>query len=405
MMSKVRILQFVSTFGVGGTEQHVASLMRHHDRERFELQAACFEKSGLLLPQAEDIVEWPADYPISRLYGVNTWRQQARLARHLRARRVEILHAYGFYANCFAIPAAKLARVPTIIGSIRDIGASWTPMQRRVERTICRLADSVLTNADAAKQKLVSEGFKPEMITVIRNGIEIERFERPRGRCRLREDLGIPPDARLVGVIARIDAVKGLEFFVEAVAKVARSIPDARFVIVGDSFPTEEHQAYHASLKRSIRALGLAQTVYLAGSRSDVPEILADLSLLVLPSLSEGSPNVILESMAAGVPVVASNVGGIPEIIEDGVSGLLVPPRDPRRLSSAMQRVLREHEFAKCLSAAGKETVRARFSVERMARLTEEHYLAVLNGTKRRSKNVGGRGEAPVTAADMRGSN
>ena len=128
-----------------------------------------------------------------------------RAAAYMKKTRIQVLHAYGFYANCFAIPAARVAAVPAIVGSIRDIRTTWTPNQRRVERWACKLAHSVVTNAEAAKASLLDEGYDSTKIMVIPNGIDFERFCSPARQSTVRADFGIPADARLVGVVARID--------------------------------------------------------------------------------------------------------------------------------------------------------------------------------------------------------
>ncbi len=394
MSERIRVLQFVSAFDVGGTERHVANLLKSYDDGRFRFQVAAFRAEGGLLADFAEHADWGTEYPIRRLYGFGTWRQQLRLSRALRRRRVQVLHAYGFYANCFAIPAAKIAGVPVIIGSIRDVGASWTPMQQRVERTVFRLADSVLTNADAVKQKLVGEGYPADKIAVIRNGVDVQRFASADPAEDFRSEIGVPEGVPLVGVVARIDAVKGLDDFVEAAARVARTRPDAHFVLVGDSFPTEEHRAYHSALVERVRSLGIEERLVFAGNRSDVPSILPQLAVSVLPSLTEGLPNALLEAMAAGVPVVATAVGGTPEVIEGGVNGLLVPRRDPQRLADAIGRLLDDRALAGRMASAGNETVDARFSLRAMARLTEDHYLAAL-------RRAGGRAAAAAQQASV----
>jgi len=296
----------------------------------------------------------------------------------MRANRIQVLQSYGFYANSFAIPAARLAAVPVIIASIRDIRTTWTLNQRRVERWVCKLAHSIMTNAEAGKLALVEEGHDPAKITVIPNGVDFESFRLPERKSTLRADVGIPADTPLVGVVARIDECKGLEYFVEAAAFVARALPHVWFVIVGETAEFPKNQAYRAALEKQVHRLGLGDRLIFAGNRADIPGVLAELDLFVLPSLSEGLPNAVLESVAAGVPVVATDVGGIPEVIVDEGSGLLVPPRDAPRLAAAMERMLRNPDFARDLAGRRQASAMAKFSLEHMARSTEDHYISLL---------------------------
>lgn len=377
-MSRIRVLHFVTSFAVGGTERHVTNLLRAHDGERFDASIGCLGQDRTLASEIAGIAGKIAEFPIRRLYGPATWRQQLRFASHLRARRVQIVHSYGFYANCFAIPAARLAGVPVIIASIRDTGAGWTANQKRFERMILRLSDSIMTNADAVRDVLVGDGYDGDKITVIPNGIDVERFADVGAMSSLRADFDIPDSARLVGVIARIDAVKGLEYFIDAAAVVARSHPDVRFVIVGDASPQPEHQDYLRMLEARRHELGLDDRLILTGNRTDVPGILAELDLSVLPSLTEGLPNAVLEAMAACTPVIATRVGGVPEIIEYGTTGLLVPSRDAAALADAINRSLDQPDIAQERAQRAREQVIAQYSRERMARRTEDHYLELL---------------------------
>ncbi len=384
MSEKVRVLHFITSFHAGGTERHLANLLRAHDRGRFEILVGSLDNTGPFSAELGDLAEPVVEFPVSRLYGPRTWAQQLRAAAYIRANRIQVLQSYGFYANCFVIPAARLAAVPAIIASIRDIRTTWTPNQRRVERWVCKLAHSIMTNAEAGKLALIDDRHHPAKITVITNGIDVERFGQPEQESTVRGDFAIPADAVLVGVVARIDECKGLEYFIEAAALVSRALPQVRFVIVGETARFPKNQAYRAALEEQSRRLGFGDRLVFTGNRTDIPGVLAELDLFVLPSLSEGLPNVVLEAMAARVPVVATTVGGIPEVIVNEVSGLLVAPRDARLLAAAMERLLRNPDLAHSLASRGRATVETRFSLEFMVRSTEEHYFSLLRRRKGR---------------------
>src|SRR5207247_8054636 len=152
--------------------------------------------------------------------------------------RVDIAHSYNFSGNVFAIPAARLARAPVVVASIRSMGELYTPLQQRVQRHVCRLADCILTNADAIRQSLIAEGYDAAKITVIRNGIDVASLRRtPNGGQRFRQEFALRADAPIVAVLARLSPVKGIEYFLQAAVLVARRFADARFVVVGGSTP------------------------------------------------------------------------------------------------------------------------------------------------------------------------
>ena len=385
---RIRLMQFLTVLAIGGTERHVMNLTTGLARERFDLHFGCVKRVGELLPELEAQRIPVTDYKISRLYGHQTLRQQVRLAGYLRRNRIDIVHSYNFYANCFVVPAARLARTPVIVASIRDTGAFLTPRQRRVQRMVCRLADVVLVNAEAVRQWLAGEGFSLDNVVVIRNGIDLAQFGRPRSGTGVRRALGLSGSGPVIAMLARVTPLKGVEYFLEAAATVATVFPDARFLVVGDANVIQDttiapNSAYRNELEDHVRRLGLEGRVVFTGFRLDVPELLSEVSVSVLPSLSEGLSNAVLESMAAGVPVVATRIGGTPEAIADGVSGLLVPPRDSAALAGAMLRILEDRELAARLGRAARRRVAEHFSLERMVSETERLYSTLLAKTRR----------------------
>jgi glycosyltransferase involved in cell wall biosynthesis len=373
---RVRLLSFLTNFIAGGTEQHVATLTKRLDPDVFEQHVACLTGQGDFLAEFAARGIPLTEYPIAHLYGLSTVRQQLRFARHLRSRRIQIVHTYGFYAHVFAIPAARLAGTPAIIASIRDSGDLWTRAQLRVQRGACLLAHRVLTNADAVKQRLVADGYRAAKIDVIRSGVTPSTDDRRPPGSTLRDELGLAADTPLVAMVSRLNRARGIDFkgvgdFLAAAALVAKRRPDVRFVILGDG-------PCRAEFECDARQRGLADRVVFAGLRMDVQRLLAEVTLSVLPSLSEGLPNALLESMAAGVPTVATNVGGNPEVVADGVTGLLVPPRDGEALAAAMCVLLERPELARRFGEAARQRASACFSIERMVHETEALYLHLL---------------------------
>jgi glycosyltransferase involved in cell wall biosynthesis len=278
------------------------------------------------------------------------------------------------YPNIFAVPVARLGGAPVVIASIRDCGDILKPWQRWLQKVVCRLADCVLVNADAIRETLITQGYRPENIAVIRNAIAQPQAATIAAGAGIREELGLTPSAPLVMVLSRLNRMKGVEYFLEAATTVAAKLPQTRFLIVGDGANRQE-------LQNRASALGLDGKIVFTGFRTDVPRLLSEVSLSVLPSLSEGLSNTLLESMAAGVPVVATWVGGNPEIIEDGVSGLLVPPRDSATLANAMITVLENPGLASGFGAAGRRRIAQVFSLERSVGEIELLYQSLVEGS------------------------
>jgi glycosyltransferase involved in cell wall biosynthesis len=370
------VLNVVPTLMCGGTENQFMTLGRLLDPSRFELEFACLRRWG---PFVDELVERRiplSEYRISTFRSVGALAQQVKLARHIARHRIRIVHAYNFYGNVFAIPPARVAGA-VAIASIRDCAPYLTPMQKRLQRAVCRFADCVLVNADAVKDWLMADGYSASKIVVIRNGVDLSRFSRAPEPEKLRLELGLAPDTPLVAVVSRLTRLKGLEDFLEAVARISPRFPDARFLVVGETNP--QHRPYLDELKSLTARLGVGDRVIFTGLRSDVPALMASVNVSVMPSLNEALSNVLLESMAAGAPVVATRVGGTPEALTDGRTGLLVPPADPTALAGSIARLLEDGQLAARLGRAARQTIADRFSVDRMVKTTEEVYLDLLD--------------------------
>lgn len=379
----IRLLKIVPTLLCGGTENQAITLARSLHEQGFSLEVACLRCVGPFVKEIRDRGIPLAEYRIPGFYSFSALVQKAKFARQLMKRRIDVMHAYSFYGNVFGILPARIAGTPVVIASIRDRGAYLTPMQKRVQRFICRFADCVLVNADAVKDWLTSEGYNPSNIVVIPNGVELDRFSEKPNPQRVRQELGIPLDAPIVMVVSRLTRQKGLEQFLEAAERLMRRFPDARFVIVGYANPAE--QEYENTLKAVTDRRGLTGRVIFTGLRQDVPSLLAAATVSVMPSLNEALSNVLLESMAAGAPTVATRVGGTPEAIVDEVTGLLVEPGDSAALADAIAKLLLHPALARRLGEAARKAIEDRYSVEKMVRATEALYLDLLARKQRKA--------------------
>ena len=377
----VRLLNVVPTLLCGGTESQVMALSRSLDERRFDLEFACLRRLGPFVKEIDDRGLPLAEYRFASFRSVTALRQQMKFARHVARRGVDIVHAYNFYGNVFAIPPARLAGAPVVIASIRDLGPYLTPLQKRVQRYVCRLADCVVVNAEAVRTWLVGEGYDAEQIVVIRNGVDLTRFKEPPQPDRVRRALELSDGVPLVAVVSRLTRMKGLEQFLEAAAVVGRRSTEAHFLVIGEAPPHDLE--YLGELKGLAARLGIGDRVIFTGLRSDVPTLLAGVDVAVMPSLNEALSNALLESMAAGAPVVATRVGGTPEALVDGETGLLVPPADITSLAVAVTSLLEAPALAKRLGRAARQSIADRFSVERMAEATERLYNQLLTRTAR----------------------
>jgi glycosyltransferase involved in cell wall biosynthesis len=304
------------------------------------------------------------------LLSINGLHQVLRLAIFLRRGRFRVLHAYDLLGNLLGVPAAWLARTPIIISSRRYLAdVEWyRPWRKKVICMIYRLSTHVIVNSAAVRDLLVRRDRLPkEKIRILHNGVDVERFG---GARRDRESLlpGIRSDSKLIAVIANMYIPgKGHACLIAAAARICREFPQTIFLLIGDGpeRPKLERQATEAGLQKNFLFLG---------RRKDVPELLACCDLSVLPSEAEALPNSVLEAMAAGLPVVATCVGGIPEIILNGENGLLVPTQDSEALTKAVIRILQDPDLAKKLGTAGQKRMGTQFGFDRLLWSLEQLY-------------------------------
>jgi glycosyltransferase involved in cell wall biosynthesis len=370
-----RAFYLVDSLDVGGTETQAVELALRIGTLGYEVTLGCLRAGGPLRERLQGspvaVVEFHPQGGIDSPQGVY---QILRLSWFLRRGRFDIVHTHDLWSNLMGIPAARLAGIPAIVSSRRDLAQSdWYRGYRRVWlRRIQNLSGAVLANAIQVRDALIAkDGFAPEKLRVIRNGVDIKRFQVPSEREALFPDAG---KGHLIVMIGNmLSDVKGHPWLIASAPAVIREFPATRFVLVGDG-------EARAGLEKQVRELGVGQNFFFLGRRSDVPRILASCHIAVLPSRAEGLPNAVLEYMAAGLPTVITRVGGNEELIEDGVTGLLVPAEDPDALSAALLRYLRNPEETSKIARRGQEFVSHNFSFERLVREVDELYSALLEG-------------------------
>jgi glycosyltransferase involved in cell wall biosynthesis len=288
-----------------------------------------------------------------------------RLRRLMGADRAALVHTHSSVDSWLGTLAARSRRLPVV----RSRHVSIPIGTRRA--LIYRLADRVITSGSTVKAMLEAAGVAPERVVAIPAGIDAARFHGAVSGERVRAELGLGT-AAAVGLVANIRGSKGHQYFLEAAPPVLAERPDTRFVIVGDGVGFDD-------VRRRVAALGLSDSVVMTGFRRDVPEVMAALDVLVLPSVrSEAFPQVIPQALAVGTPVIGTAVGGIPEIVRDGETGRLVPPADAPALARAILDVLRDPEPVRAMTRRGQALVKERFTFEASMRATVAVYEALL---------------------------
>lgn len=380
------MVRIIARLNVGGPSIHVTLLTAGMRSSRFTTTLVAGTENpgeGSMLDFALDRGVRPVVVP--EIVGEASLKPRdlkALLAvyRLIRRERPQIVHTHTAKAGFVGRVAAKLAGVPVIVHTYHGhvlhgyYTKAKTEALRRMEQTLAAISTHLVAVSEQVRADLVSYGVAPaKKISVVPLGLELDAFLRAdalRGSfCR---ELGLPENARLVGIVGRIFPVKNHALFLDAARRVAAELPQTRFVVVGDG-------KMRAEMEDLARILGIAGNVIFTGWRRDTPRILADLDLLAVSSNNEGTPVSAIEAMAAGVPVVATCVGGLPDLVDNGRTGLLVPPQNAEALAAAMLRVLRDEALARRLRQAAREEVRARFDACRLVADVEALYGRLLN--------------------------
>jgi L-malate glycosyltransferase len=361
MPPRVPIAIFMSSFDPGGTERQMIELIRRLDHSRFEVHVATFHRRGAWLARAEEHAASVAEFPIAGFRRASTFAQARRFAAWCRERGIALVHTTDLYANIFGLPAAAMAGVPVRLGNRREINPDKSPAQIALQRAAYSCAHVVVANSAAAGNRLAMERVPRSRIRVIPNGIDPEAY-RPSHDER--------PIRRIV-TIANLRPEKAHEVLFEAAELVLRRCPDAEFVIAGNGPRRQE-------LEDLARFRGIAANVRFVGHVDDVAALLASSDLFVLPSRSEAFPNSVLEAMATGLPIVATRVGGIVELVENQRTGVLVPADDPRALGHGILDLIQWRSHAVRLGRAARAEVEARYSWQRMISAFERVYIEQL---------------------------
>jgi glycosyltransferase involved in cell wall biosynthesis len=293
------------------------------------------------------------------------------LRRLIRARDVSLVHTHSSVDSWLGLIAAKSLERAVVRSRHVSI-----PIRRR-RALVYRLADRVITSGEGVRAMVIAAGVDAERVVSIPAGVDAERFHAGVSGKPVRDELGLAGATGVVGLVANVRGSKGHNVFLEAARAVLLTAPDTHFLVVGDGVGFDE-------VRRRVHAMGLDARVRLTGFRRDIPEVMAALDVLVLPSIrSEAIPQVIPQALAVGTPVVASTVGGSPELIRDGENGRLVPPGNAPALADAILGLLRDPEGARAMARAGGAMVSERYTIDATMTRTAAVYRAILAEKRR----------------------
>src|SRR6266540_4333396 len=371
---KPRVLHLITSFEVGGAERQAVELLKRIDRRRFDVSLAALRLEGPHYHEVAPIFPRAPQFPLTSFYNANAAKQLMRLCGWMIRERADILHAHDFYAGLLGAEAARLARV-RVIACQRHMRLSDRRVHEWGTRLTHRLAHRVLVTSEAIRDHLLAGGhIAPEKIVVIHNGLSaaaeraaLDNDGRAKRRAALLRELNLDEGAKLIGLVARLQPVKGHRYFIEAASRIAAVEPKAHFVLVGDG-------ALRREIEEQAARLSAGDRVHLLGDRNDAALIAAGFDVAVSASLSEGLPNAVMEAMTAGAPVVATAVGGTTELVIDGATGFLASPADADALARRILDALRNPELSARMAALGRRRMLSQFSMRRMVESVERLY-------------------------------
>ena len=351
---RTRVVYLAHAFHVGGAEEMVLNLVRHLP-ERFEPAVVCINQAGSI---GEEIRGTGVPFRVLGLTpGLLRPFDVMRLRDFLYECEPDIVHTFLLTASLYGRFAAMLARVPIVVGTEVNIYEHKRPLHAMTERWLMRWTDTVVASAGAVRDFYVDQvKADRSKVEVIYNAVDWAQLQTTMTRDETRAAVGIPADAPVAGIIARLTEQKAHRVLFDALAQTPALSP-VHLMVVGDGELPDE-------LEQQIASLGLSSRVHFVGARRDLGNVLAAIDVFVMPSLWEGLPLSLVLAMGAGLPVIATAVAGIPEVVQDGVSGLLVTPGDVTGLGAAMARVFANDTERVLLGQAARAFVRPRFGVD-----------------------------------------
>ncbi len=370
---KIRIASLAKAYG--GKITSIDDLVVSLDRDRFEVVFIFLRNPG----EAPTWME-QAGYKVfhlSRRGDIRIFRFSSlfKLARILRSNNVDVLHCHNHKANLYGVLAGALARTPVIIAQLHGLGRARNVYRKLANLIVFRRANRILSIAQAVQQDILATNWRvpAEKLSILEDSVDYERFAHCQvSREQSRQLLGVPSDAVVFATVGRLTPTKGLPYLMEAFCKVREQLPRAHLVLLGDGHARGE-------LERQAAATPHGKAIHFLGHRDHIEQFFKGMDVFVMASLAEGVGRALLEAMAAGVPVVSTRVGGIPEVINEPSVGFLVPPRDVKALAQAMIHVacMSDQQRA-AIATAGQERILRFYSHdvirEKLRQLYEDEY-------------------------------
>ena len=354
----------IGQLSFGGAEKQLYELVTRLDRKRFNPVVFCLSESEI--PYGEKIRKRNIKVHILKRRSHFDVIRLLRLVYLFRKERIDVVHSKLFISVAYSYLACKLAGIKRFIPSIGGYTYRKSSLVRMVEIAALNSADKIMTNSvDLRDYVAENMNTDPDKFVIIHNGIEANLFNNPTSADLIKKDIGIKQDHSVVGIISRDSAVKNIPLFLDAAKSLLQKRDNVCFVLVGCGLDNGKKEEWLGDFP-------LKDSFVFLGTREDIPDLLGVLDVFVLTSISEGLPNTIMEAMAAGIPIVATNVGGCSELVVNGKNGLLVPSNNKNELVKAIETILDDKDMAVAMGDTGRKFIEEKFSMEKMVKKTED---------------------------------
>ena len=366
-MNPLRILHITHSLNVGGLERVVVDLAKGFKKRGHFVEICCLDGKEPMGEEAEKA--GIKVFSLNKKPGI-TWGLPFRIAEIMKEEQINLVHTHNEAGLLYGVPAALKAQVTNIVHTEhgKEPGYENKKALKLAEKFLLKKVKHVVAVSKDMKDKLVtSSGINNDTVSVIHNGIDADNFYQPEHREAMRNALGIEHDDFVIGNIARMVPLKNHRFLITVFKELLKDLPNLKLVLVGDGLLSEELKTYS-------RDIGLSDSLLFLGERHDIAQLFSVFDLFVLPSLTEGTSMTIIEAMASGTPVVASKVGGNPEIIENGQKGLLIPLDNILTWANAIKFIIENDIKRKEISKFAKNMVKERFSLRSMVDNYEKVY-------------------------------
>ena len=364
-MDPVNILHVISKLPVGGVENQISIILRKYDISKLSPLVCSLSDKGEIGREIENAgIEV---IPLNKLGHRFDWTIVKDIYNLIKTRNVKIVRTHQYHANLYGRLAAWLAKVPCIVASVHNVYTRDRKLHRRIiNKFLSGFTDKVVAVSETVKRDILKyDGLTDDKVTVIYNGIDAQSFF-DTNRNSMRANIGIPSEAPVIGTVGRLTVQKGQKYVLDAVAMLRQKFPQIVLLIVGDGPMRDE-------LQNRIKALGIDKNAILLGIRRDIPQLLSAMDIFVLPSLWEGLGTALIEAMAAGKAVIATDIAPFREIINSEKVGILVPVEDSKAIASSIDLLLNNKALAQTFGRDAKERALSHFNMD----ITVNRYVSL----------------------------